>query len=326
MRAAVIGRYGPPEVVRIEEVPTPVPGDDEILVRIRATTVNSGDARVRALRVPRGMTMLMRLSLGFFGPRQKVQGFEAAGIVEAAGARVIRFKPGDRVVGSHGFKFGLHAEYATFTESDAIVHIPAGLSDEEAVSVLFGGATAKFFFESGRLRAGERVLINGASGAVGVYALQLARHLGAEVTGVCSSANVELVRSLGADHVIAYDREDFTRSGRTYDLIMDNHGNAPYARVKHMLVPDGRFLMVIGNLWQMIEAKWTKQVIESGNDSGQAVNQEAYGYLLDLTAKGIIKPVIDTVFPLERIVEAHRLVDSGHKRGSVVVTVAEEPA
>ncbi len=320
MRAAVVERYGPPEVVQIREVPTPVPGDDEILVRITATTVNSGDARVRGLRVPRGMGLMMRFALGFSGPKQKVLGFEAAGIVEAVGARVSKFKPGDRVVGSHGFKFGLHAEYATFTEADALVPIPAGLSDEEAVSVLFGGSTARYFLQRGKLKAGERLLINGASGAVGVYAIQLAKHLGARVTAVCSAANADFVRALGADEVIAYDREDFARSGKTYDVIMDNHGNAPYARVKHMLAPGGRFLLVIGDLWQMIEAKWSPQVVPSGDNDADAVNVEAYGALLGLAAKGVIKPVIDQVFAFERIVEAHRLVDSGRKRGSAVVT------
>lgn len=321
MRAAVIDHYGPPEVVQIREVPKPVPGDDEILVRIRATTVNSGDARVRGLRVPRGMSLMMRFALGWSGPRQKIGGFEAAGVVEAVGSRVTRFRPGDRVVGSHGFKFGLHAEYATFTEADALVPIPAGLSDEEAVSVLFGGSTARYFFQLGKLKAGERLLINGASGAVGVYAIQLAKQQGAHVTAVCSAANADFVRSLGADETIAYDREDFTRSGRTYDIVMDCHGNAPYARVKHLLAPGGRFLMVIGDLFQMISAKWSPQVVPSGDDNEDAVNVEAYAALLDLAARGFIKPVIDQVFPLERIVDAHRLVDSGRKRGSAVVTI-----
>lgn len=321
MRAAVIDRYGPPEVVQIREVPTPVPGAGEILVRVTATTVNSGDARVRGLRVPRGMTLMMRLALGFNGPKQKIGGFEAAGVVEAVGEGVTRFRPDDRVAGSHGFKFGLHAEYALFTEADALVAIPAGLGDEQAVSVLFGGSTARFFFQRGKLAAGERLLVNGASGAVGVNAVQLAKRLGAHVTGVCSAANAEFVRGLGADEVIAYDREDFTANGQTYDVIMDNHGNAPFSRVRHMLAPGGRFLMVIGDLWQMVEAKWTKQVIAADDDNEAAVSQQAYSELLELAARGELKPVIDTVFPLERIVDAHRLVDSGRKRGSAVVTM-----
>lgn len=321
MRAAVIDRYGPPEVVQIREVPAPVPGDDDILVRITATTVNSGDARVRALRVPGGMSLLMRLGMGWNGPRQKIGGFDAAGVVEQVGRNVKKFRPGDRVVGSHGFKFGLHAEYATFTEADALVPIPEGLSDEDAVSVLFGGATALAFFKDGDLKPGESVLINGASGAVGTMAVQIAKHMGAAVTGVCSSANVELVRGLGADHVIAYDKADFTKNGETYDAIMDTHGNAPYARVRNSLKPGGRFLLVIfETLWEMLSAKWTKAIVGSG-DEAEAVNARTYGQLMDLVASGAIRPVIDRVFPFDGIVEAHRLVDSGRKRGSVVVRI-----
>ena len=320
MRAAVIDRYGPPEVVQILDVPEPDCGAEDILVRITATTVNSGDARVRGLRVPRGMTLMMRLSLGWNGPKQRIAGFEAAGVVEQVGARVTRFKAGDRVVGSHGFKFGLHAEYATFTEADALVKIPEGVSDEDAVSILFGGSTARAFFEKGALKRGERLLINGASGAVGVFAVQLAKHAGAEVTAVCSAKNEGLVRSLGADHVIAYDREDFTRNGRTYDVVMDNHGNAPFARVKHMLAPGGRFLMVIGDLFQMMQGKFNKQVVDSPAET-DAVNAQAYETLIDLLAKGIIRPVVDHVYPFDEIVAAHRRVDSGHKVGTVVVSV-----
>lgn len=320
MRAAVVERYGPPEVVQIRDVPRPVPGDEEVLVRVTATTINSGDARVRGLNVPRGMTLMLRLSMGWSGPKQKIGGFEAAGVVEQVGAGVTAFKPGDRVVGSHGFKFGLHAEYAVFSETDALVRIPDGVSDEDAVSVLFGGATAKAFFEKGNLKSGERLLINGASGAVGVMAIQLAKHIGAEVTGVCSSPNVELVRSLGADHVIAYDREDFARNGQTYDVIMDNPGNAPFARVRHMLAPGGRFLMVIGDLVQMMQGKLQSQVVDSPAEK-DAVNKQAYAWLLDLVASGKLKPVIDRVFGFDDIVEAHRRVDSGRKVGSVVVRI-----
>ncbi len=321
MRAAVVERYGPPEAVVIREVPKPVPGDGDILVRIHATTVNSGDARVRALRVPGGMGFVMRFALGFNGPKQPIHGFEGAGEVEAVGRNVTTFKPGDRVVGSHGFKFGLHAEYVSFIEKDAVARIPDGLSYENAVAVMFGGTTSVMFFRECELKAGESILINGASGSVGVMAVQLAKHMGAEVTGVSSAANAELVRSLGADHVIAYDREDFTKNGKRYDVIMDNHGNAPFSRVRGSLKPGGRFLLVIfESLWEMISAKWTKQVINvEENDS--AITGDTYAYLLDLTARGIIRPVIEKTYPLEQIAEAHRRVDSGHKRGSLVVTL-----
>lgn len=324
MRAAVIERYGPPEVVKLREVPKPVPSDDEILVRARATTVNSGDARVRGINVPGGpaFSFLMRLSLGFNKPKQPIQGFEMAGDVEAVGRNVTKYKVGDRVVGSHGFRFGLHAEYATFNDADPVALIPDGMSYEDAVALLFGGMTSVIFFRAGKLQAGESILINGASGAVGTMAVQLARHMGAEVTGVCSAANADLVRSLGADHVIAYDREDFTRNGKTYDLIMDNHGNAPPSVAKGSLKPGGRFLMVIfDKLWTFVSAKWDKQVIEA-DDEKTAFSSENFAYLLDLAARGIIRPVIDKTYRFEDIAEAHRHVDTGRKRGSVVVTIA----
>jgi NADPH:quinone reductase-like Zn-dependent oxidoreductase len=322
MRAAVTERYGPPEVVKLREVPTPVPGDTEILVKIRATTVNSGDARVRGLRIPGGpvFRLLMQMSLGFGAPKQPVGGFEMAGEVVEVGSAVTAYKVGDRVVGSHGFKFGLHAEYATLAADDVLARIPDGMSEETAVSVLFGGATAVMFFNAAGLKPGESILVNGASGAVGTMAVQIAKRMGAEVTGVCSTANAEFVRSLGADHVIAYDREDFTKNGKTYDVIMDNHGNAPFARIKGSLKPGGRFLLVIfESLWSFVSAKWNKQVIEVGEDN-DGFSSKTYAHLLDLVAKGELRPVIDKVYPFEQIVEAHRRVDSGRKVGSVVVT------
>ena len=322
MRAAVIDRYGPPEVVQLREMPKPVPGDDEILVRARATTVNSGDARVRGINVPGGpvFAMLMRMSLGFNAPKQPIGGFEMAGEIEAVGRNVTAFKPGDRVVGSHGFRFGLHAEYATFGKEDVVARIPDGVSDEAAVAIMFGGTTSVIFFEACRLKAGESILVNGASGAVGVMAVQIAKHMGAEVTGVCSATNVETVRGLGADHVIAYDREDFTRDGKTYDVIMDTHGNAPFSRVRGSLKPDGRHLLVIfEKLSTFVSAKWNKQVIEAEENS-DSWSSATYAHLLDLTARGAIRPVIDSRYRFEDIAEAHRRVDTGRKVGSVVVT------
>jgi NADPH:quinone reductase-like Zn-dependent oxidoreductase len=316
MKAAVCERYGPPEVVRIREITAPVPADREVLVKALATTVNIGDARLRALRVPRGFSLLVRLSSGITKPRQPIFGFEVAGRVEAVGAAVTGFQPGDRVVASRGFKMGCHAEFVTVDEQGAIARLPEQLSYQDAVSLCFGGATALYFFRQGKLAAGETVLINGASGAVGTMAVQLAKHTGAEVTAVCSGANADLVRSLGADHVIDYTAEDFTRNGRRYDVIMDNHGNAPYSRVKDSLNPGGRLLLVIGDLWQMLAATWQKAVI-GGTPS---LRVEDYRTLLSLAARGELKPVIDTTLPFARIVEAHRRVDSGHKVGSVVLT------
>jgi NADPH:quinone reductase-like Zn-dependent oxidoreductase len=323
MRAAVCERYGPPEVVQIREVPKPVAADGEVLVEAFATTVNSGDTRVRALRVPRGLRLLMRLKLGFTKPKNSILGFELAGQVEAVGSAVTRFQAGDRVIASRGFDFGCHAEYVTVAEQGAIAKIPENLSYQDAVAVCFGGTTALTFFRLGKLAAGEAVLINGASGAVGTMAVQLAKNLGAEVTGVCSGANAELVRGLGADHVIDYTTEDFTRNGQRYDVIMDNHGNAPYARVKGSLKPGGRFLMVIGNLWQMLAASRQKATISAGtNDS--SMTADGYRTLMSLAEQAVLKPVIDSVRPFAQIVEAHRLVDGGHKVGSVVLTLGHD--
>jgi NADPH:quinone reductase-like Zn-dependent oxidoreductase len=316
MKAAVCERYGPAEVVRIREVAAPVPGDREVLVRALATTVNIGDARLRALRVPRGLGPLVRLRAGVTKPRQPVFGFEVAGRVEAVGALVTGFQPGDRVVASRGFRLGCHAEFVTVDERGTIARIPDELSYRDAVSLCFGGVTALHFFRRGRLAAGETVLINGASGAVGTMAVQLAKHTGAEVTAVCSGANADLVRGLGADHVIDYTAEDFTRNGQRYDVIMDNHGNAPYSRVRGSLKPGGRLLMVIGDLGSMLAATWQKAVIGGTTP----IRAEDYRTLLSLAARGELKPVIDSTLPFAQIVEAYRRVDSGHKVGSLVLT------
>ena len=321
MRAAVVERYGPPEVVTIREVETPRPADDEVLVRVVATAVNSGDTRVRALRVPRGLSLMMRLQLGFSGPKQPILGFDAAGEVASVGKDVRRFRPGDRVIATRGFAWGAHAEYLAVPEDGAIAVIPEGVSFEEAVAIPFGGATALIYFDEGKLRAGETLLINGASGAVGTMAVQIAKHMGVEVTGVCGPANVELVKSLGADHVIDYSREDFTEAGKTYDVIMDTHGNAPYARIKHLLNPGGRFLMVIADLFQMIGASRTEAIIRA-NANGEAYTAEIYARLMELAGKGVLRPVVDSTYDFEQIAEAHRRVDGGHKIGSVVVKVA----
>jgi NADPH:quinone reductase-like Zn-dependent oxidoreductase len=323
VKAAVCERYGPPEVVKIREVPKPVPADGEVLVRAFATTVNSGDARVRALRVPPGLRLAMRLKLGVTKPKQPILGFETAGQVEAVGRAVTRFQPGDRVVASRGFDFGCHADYVTVAEQGDIAPIPEHLSYEDGVALCFGGTTALIFFRLGKLTSGETVLINGASGAVGTMAVQLAKHLGAEATAVCSAAHTELVSGLGADHVIDYEAEDFTRNGQRYDVIMDNHGNAPYARVKGSLQPGGRFLMVVGDLWQMLAATRQEATISAGRKDS-SMTSDNYRTLMSLAEQGELKPVIDSVLPFEQIVEAHRRVDGGHKVGSLVLTFGRD--
>jgi NADPH:quinone reductase-like Zn-dependent oxidoreductase len=316
MKAAVCERYGPPEVVQIREVPTPAPAGGEVLIKASATTVNSGDARVRALRVPRGLGLAVRLRFGLTKPKQPIFGFEVAGEVEAVGAGVTRFQRGDRVVASRDLDLGCHAEYVTVSEQGAIATIPDTLTDQDAVALCFGGTTALHFFDRGQLAAGENVLINGASGAVGTMAVQLAKHRGAEVTGVCSGANAEQVRSLGADRVIDYTADDFTRNGQRYDVIVDNQGNANYARVKGSLAPGGRVLMVYGELWPTVAASWQKAVV-SGTARPSADHLRT---LVSLAEQSVLKPVIDSVLPFAQIAEAHRRVDTGHKVGSIVLT------
>lgn len=324
MKAAVCERYGPPEAVVIKDVPMPVVGAGDVLIRVKATAVTIADARVRAVRVPRGLSIPTRLAMGILRPRHPVFGLEVAGVVEQVGAAVRSFKPGERVVASRGFKFGGHAEFMAVPESGAVAAIPDGVSDTDAVAVLFGGVTALVFFDKGKLQPGDNILINGASGAVGVMAVQIAKQRGARVTGVCSAANAELVRSLGADHVIDYAARDFTLDPARYDLVMDNVGNAPYSRIRHLLKPGGRYLMVIGDLPQMLAAARRRDVVSASQEDA-AFKASNYRLLLDMTAAGRIRAVIDRSFPLEEIDEAHRLVDTGHKRGSAVITVGTPP-
>jgi NADPH:quinone reductase-like Zn-dependent oxidoreductase len=319
MKAAVCERYGPPEVVVVREVPAPSVEDGDVLIRVIATAVTIADARVRALRVPRGLYLPTRVAMGLVRPRNPVLGLEVAGVVERVGSAVQTFKAGDRVVASRGFKFGGHAELVAVPETGAIASIPTGLSESDAVAIQFGGVTSLTFFDRAKLQAGEHILVNGASGAVGVMAVQLAKLRGAQVTGVCSDANVELVRSLGADHVIDYATRDFLKDATRYDVIMDNVGNAPYSRVLHLLKPNGRFLMVIGDLPQMLAATWQRRVVSSAMD--EAVSAGYYLQLQQLAAAGQIRAVIDRSFPFDQIVDAHRLVDSGRKRGSAILTV-----
>jgi len=316
MRAAVCGRYGPPEVVEIQEVPTPEPGDGEVRIAATTTTVNSGDARLRAMNVPRGMGPMARVAVGFTKPRQPVFGFDVAGRVDAVGRGVTGFQIGDRVVGSRALKLGCHAERVIVAEDGAIVAIPEGMGDQEALAPCFGGLTALHYLEEGKLASGQSLLVNGASGAVGAAAVQLAKHMGAEVTAVCSAAHGELVADLGADHVVDYATEDFTGDGHRYDVIMDTHGNAPYARIKGSLAPGGRFLMVVGDLLQTLGAARHKNIV-SGTSKTTA---EGLRKILELVGTGEMRPVIDSVHPFDQIVEAHRRVDGGHKAGSVVVT------
>jgi NADPH:quinone reductase-like Zn-dependent oxidoreductase len=323
MRAAVYRRYGPPEVVHVEEVPTPTPKDDEVLVRVRATTVSSGDWRLRSATVPSGFGPLVRLAVGITGPRKTILGTELAGEITAVGSRVTRFQVGDRVFALTGMGLGGHAELRAIRETSAIARMPGNWSFEEAATLAFGGSTALFYVrDQTKVQRGERVLVNGASGTVGVAAVQLARHAGAEVTAVCSAANEPLVRSLGASHVVDYAREDFATSGKTWDVILDTVGNCSVARCLPALAPGGRLGLIVAGLGEVLGAtlrpRRSGRRILAGSSAERAEDLRA---LAELAEAGILKPVIDTVFPLDRIVEAHARVDTHRKTGSVVVTM-----
>ncbi|MDQ3235481.1 MAG: NAD(P)-dependent alcohol dehydrogenase, partial [Pseudobdellovibrionaceae bacterium] len=303
MKAIIYETYGPPHVLQLKEMPQPVAKDDEVLVAVRATTVSSGDARMRALNVPYGFGLLSRLALGVFAPRTKILGMEFSGVIAAVGAKVSKFEVGASVFGMSPTFGGCYAEYRTFPESGPLAIKPSRITFEEAAALCFGGTTAHDFLRRGKLQRGERLLINGASGAVGTATIQLAKHLGAHVTGVCSTANLELVRSLGADAVIDYKAEDFTRNGQTYDLIMDTAGTAPYARVKGSLRSGGRFLMVLGGLPESLGALWVNMTTNHKVVAGVAkVLPEDVRLLAELAEAGTYKAVIDRTYPLERMV------------------------
>jgi NADPH:quinone reductase-like Zn-dependent oxidoreductase len=327
MKAIVYERYGSPDVLQLKDLAKPVPGDHEVLIKVHATTVNSGDWRVRSLEVPTGFGLIARLALGVFRPRQPILGTELAGEIEAVGKAVTSFKPGDQVFAFCGLRMGCHVEYKTMPEDGMLTAKPKNLSYEEAATLSFGGTTALDYLRRGKIKAGEKVLVNGASGAVGTAAVQLARYFGAEVTGVCSAANLALVRSLGADRVIDYTKEDFTESGETYDIIMDTAGTAPFPRSKRALKTGGRLLQVLGSLPDLLRIPWvsltsSKRVI--GGPSAERA--EDLRFLAQLAEEGKLKPVIDRRYPFEQMIEAHRYVDTGRKRGSVVIALGSASA
>lgn len=307
MKAVVYTEYGPPEVLRLEDVPKPAPRDHEVLVQVRATTVTIGDTIMRSLNLPvvEWQKVKARLFLGWNKPRRHILGMELAGEVESVGRKVTRFRPGDPVfASSFAVNFGGYAEYKCLPENGVIAIKPANLIYEEAAAVPGAGQTAWRCLQKGNIQPGQKTLIYGASGAVGTYAVQLAsRHLGADVTGVCSGANLELVISLGARRVIDYTREDLTQSGAIYDVVFDAVGKLPPEQGKSVLRSNGVYINVLAN--------------SDGDESLACLLM-----LKDLVEAGKVRPAIDRIYPLEQIVEAHRYVEQGHKKGNVVIMVA----
>ncbi|MDG0058582.1 NAD(P)-dependent alcohol dehydrogenase [Priestia sp. P5] len=304
MKAMVCTKYGKPDVLQLKEVEKPIPKENEILIKIHATTVTSGDCRVRSFNSPLLLWLPMRMVLGLRKPRQSILGVELAGEVEEVGKNVTQFKKGDQLFAMTGMKFGGYAEYICLPEKGTIAVKPEGVTYEEAASISFGGTTALHFFRKGNIQAGKKVLIYGASGAVGTAAVQLASYYGAEVTGVCSAKNSELVKSLGADRVIDYQHEDFTKKEERYDLIFDAVGKIIKNQCKESLALNGRFVSVEG---QGIAKVQTDDLL----------------LLKKLMEEGQIKSVIDRCYSLEQIPAAHEYVETGRKIGNVAVVLRE---
>ncbi|MBP2029250.1 NADPH:quinone reductase-like Zn-dependent oxidoreductase [Methanohalophilus levihalophilus] len=308
MKAFVYNKYGSADVLQLKEVDKPIPRDNEVLIKIHATTVTIGDTIMRSFKLPtpRWQWIPARLYLGIRGPRRHVLGMELAGEIEALGQDVTRFSVGDQVFAStFRENFGGHAEYKCMPEDGVMALKPENLTYEEAAAVPGGGMTALQLLRKGNIESGQKVLINGASGAVGTNAVQLAKHFGAEVTGVCSTANLKLVELMGADKVIDYTREDFTQNGEMYDIVLDAVGKLPSSKAKQVLKQGGAYINVLASA-----------------DDGDTI--ENLTFLKELIEAGRLKPVIDRIYQFEQIPEAHRYVEQGHKKGNVAITVASD--
>ncbi len=313
MKAIVCTKYGPPEVLKLAEIDKPTPKDNEVLIKIHATTAHVGDTKLRALQPGLGPVMdfffrpVMRIMLGFRGPRNKILGMDLAGEIESAGKNVKLFRKGDQVFASafEGYKFSAYAEYICMPDNGLLVIKPNNMSYEEAAPLANGAVTALRFLKKANIQKGQKVLIYGASGSLGTYAVQIAKYYGAIVTGVCSTPNLEMVKSLGADQVLDYTRENFNDRGETYDVIFDSVAKIPSSQRRKSLKKNGIYLNALSS------------------SSGLKVKAEDMVFLRELSEAGKLKTVIDRRYPLEEMAEAHRYVDKGHKKGNVIITVNE---
>jgi NADPH:quinone reductase-like Zn-dependent oxidoreductase len=322
MKAVVCTKYGPPEVLKLKEVEKPVPKDNEVLIKIYATTVTSGDTRIRSFRVPLSFWLPARIALGLRSPKINILGAELTGEIESIGKEVKTFKVGDQVFAYPGHLGGGYAEYTCMREDSAIAIKPANLTYEEAAAIPFGGNTALHFLKQANIKEGQKVLIYGASGSVGTYAVQLAKYFGAEVTGVCSTSNIDLVKSLGADKVIDYNKEQFSENGEIYDVIFDAVGKSSFSDCMDSLQKDGVYLQALAVPTLSLRMHWASLTSNKTLIGGTAIPKaQNLNLLKELVETGKIKQVIDRTYPLEQIIEAHRYVDKGHKKGNVVIIV-----
>ena len=328
MKAIVWTKYGPPDVLELQEVAKPTPKENELLIRIYATTVTAGDCEMRSLKFPFYLSLPMRFWTGFRKPRSNtIPGTELAGEIEAIGKDVKKFKVGDQVFGSTGTNFGANAEYICLPEEPedmegGVAIKPANMTFEEATTVPFGGRDALHFLRKGDIQPGQKVLINGAGGSIGTFAIQLAKHYGAEVTAVDSTAKLDMLRSIGADHVIDYTQDDFTKNGVTYDVIFDVVGTISFSHSKKSITKNGTYLLANPIRGQLLRGPWTRMT-----SSNKVIMETASGTISDLiTLRELIeqekiRTIIDRTYPLEQIIEAHEYVETGAKQGNVVITV-----
>jgi len=329
MKAIVWTKYGSPDGLQLQEIEKPTPKDHQVLIKIHATTVSAGDAQIRSLKVPILFRLPLRLYVGLMKPKRiTILGQELAGEIEAVGKDVTRFKQGDQVFAWTGIRLGAYAEYICLSEKGVMATKPSNMTYEEAAALPIGGLEAVYFMKKAGIRSGQKVLINGAGGSIGTFAIQLAKDLGAEVTGVDSTGKLDFIRSLGADHVIDYTREDFTRSRKTYDVIFDVVGKSSFSRSMRALTQNGLYLLGNSGLSQNVRGRWTsrrssKKVISWASRTASEYTEDI-DFLKELLEAGKIRSVIDRCYPLEQTAEAHRYVEAGHKKGNVIITVGQD--
>ena len=321
MKAIAWTEYGDPEVLKIKEFEKPAPKSGEVLIKIHASTVTAGDCRLRAFNVPAGFWLPTRLAFGLTKPRNPISGMDVSGEVESIGKGVTLFKKGDKVYGTTGMRLGANAEYTCLSEKSALVKKPNNITHEQASAIIFGGLAAiHFLIDKANIQKGQKVIINGASGAVGTASIQMAKYLGAEVTGICSTSNIELIEALGAHKVIDYTKEDFTNNNETYDVILDAVGNLSLDRCESLLTNQGKLILLnTGLLTNLLSIVKNNLICGVAGES-----KDALDFLRERIESGDVEAVIDRTYPLEKTAEAHRYVDKGRKKGSVVITIKHE--